>query len=124
VEGVNSYRDLKVWQRAMDLAVRVYELTRRFPKDEQFGLTSQLRRAAGSIAANIAEGYGRSTKPAYLNFLRISQGSLKEVETHLILASRVSICGPEDVASLLNEADELGRMLRALIVRLEAHPGR
>lgn len=90
---IESYRDLKVWQRAMDLAVLVYGLTAAFPKQEQFGLTAQSRRAAVSVAANIAEGYGRSTKAAYLNFLRIAQGSLKETETHLILAGRVA-CAP------------------------------
>ena len=124
MDKVNSYRDLKVWQRAMDLAVLVYELTRAFPKDEQFGLTSQVRRAAVSIAANIAEGYGRSSKPSYLNFLRIGQGSLKEVETHLILATRVGICPESATANILADADELGRMLRALIVRLEQHTDR
>jgi four helix bundle protein len=124
MDTVNSYRDLKVCQRAMDLAVLVYELTRTFPKDEQFGLTSQVRRAAVSIAANIAEGYGRSSKPSYLNFLRIAQGSLKEVETHLILATRVEICPESATANILADADELGRMLRALIVRLEQHTDR
>ncbi|MFY7853311.1 MAG: four helix bundle protein, partial [Brevundimonas sp.] len=82
-ESVRSYRDLEVWKRAMDLAVATYELTREFPREEQFGLTSQARRAATSIAANIAEGYGRATRPAYVSFLRIAQGSLKELETHL-----------------------------------------
>ena len=77
-----------------------------------------------SVAANIAEGYGRSTKPAYLNFLRISQGSLKETETHLILASRLSICDEAPVTAILSQTDELGRMLRGLIVSLEAHTGR
>ena len=118
---IDSYRDLKVWQRAMDLAVLVYDLTVAFPKQEQFGLTAQSRRAAVSIAANIAEGYGRATKPAYLNFLRIAQGSLKETETHLILAGRVGFCSEGRVASVLIEADQLGRMLRALIVKLERH---
>ncbi len=118
---IDSYRDLKVWQRAMDLAVMVYGLTAASPKQEQFGLTAQSRRSAVSIAANIAEGYGRSTKAAYLNFLRIAQGSLKETETHLILAGRVGLCPEARVASVLTEADQLGRMLRALIVKLEKH---
>ncbi len=124
MDTVNSYRDLKVWQRAMDLAVSVYELTQKFPREEQFGLTSQVRRASVSIAANIAEGYGRSSKPSYLNFLRIAQGSLKEVETHLILASRVGISPEAATTAILTDADELGRMLRALIVRLEQHTDR
>ena len=119
MDAVNSYRDLKVWQRAMDSAVLVYELTRACPKEEQFGLTAQMRRAAVSIAANIAEGYGRATTASYLNFLRIAQGSLKEVETHLILSARVGACTEAATTPILAGTDELGRMLRALIVRLE-----
>jgi four helix bundle protein len=124
VSDVRSYRDLVVWQKAMDMAVAVYELTKAYPKDEMFGLTSQSRRAASSVAANIAEGYGRSSKQAYINFLRIAQGSLKELETHLILATRVGIAGQAPVDTLLGQADEIGRMLRALILKLEDHPGR
>ena len=121
---VKSYRDLLVWQRAMDLAVQTYELTRDFPREEQFGLTSQSRRAAASVAANIAEGYGRATRPAYLSFLRIARGSLKELETHVMLAVRVNLMPSENADALLDEADQLGRMLQALIVKLENHPGR
>jgi four helix bundle protein len=121
---VKSYRDLLVWQRAMDLAVQTYELTRAFPREEQFGLTSQSRRAAASVAANIAEGYGRATRPAYLSFLRVARGSLKELETHVLLAVRVNLTASENADSLLDEADQLGRMLQALIVKLEKHPDR
>ena len=78
---VRSYRDLLVWQQAMDLTVSAYQLTRSWPKDELYGLTSQARRAAVSVCANIAEGYGRDTRPAYIQFLRIAQGSIKELET-------------------------------------------
>jgi len=120
---VRSYRDLLVWQRAMDLAAATYELSRAYPRDELFGLTSQTRRAATSIAANIAEGYGRSTTPAYLNFLRIAQGSLKELETHLILAERIGLTGPGSTETLLGKADELGRMLNSLISKLRSRPG-
>jgi four helix bundle protein len=117
--AVRSYQDLRVWQRAMDLAVMTYELTRKFPREEQFALTSQARRAATSIAANIAEGHGRATRPAYLNFLRIAQGSLKELETHLLISTRVGLVETKAADPLLAHADELGRMLRALIVSLE-----
>jgi four helix bundle protein len=117
---VRSYRDLRVWQRAMDLAVTTYELTKAFPREEQFALTSQARRAATSIAANIAEGHGRATRPAYLNFLRIAQGSLKELETHVLISARVGLVRAATTEKLLTEADELGHMLRALIVSLEA----
>ena len=119
---VRSYRDLQVWQRAMDLAVGTYELTKAYPRDELFGLTSQSRRAAASIAANIAEGYGRASKPSYLSFLRIARGSLKELETHLILAERVGLLASGAAAPLLEQTDEVGRMLHGLITRVEAQP--
>jgi len=119
---VRSHRDLLVWQRAMDVAVTTYELTRRYPRDELFGLTSQSRRAAASVAANIAEGYGRATRQAYLNFLRIARGSLKELETHLILAERVGLASPEPTKALLDQTDELGRMLHSLISKVQTRP--
>ncbi|HYC68348.1 four helix bundle protein [Brevundimonas sp.] len=121
---VRSYRDLQVWQRAMDVAVGTYELTRAYPRDELFGLTSQSRRAAASIAANIAEGYGRASTPSYLSFLRIARGSLKELETHLILAERVGLLASGATAPLLDQTDEVGRMLHGLITRVEAQPSR
>ena len=116
---VRSHRDLLVWQRAMDVAVSTYELTRQYPRDELFGLTSQSRRAAASVAANIAEGYGRATRQAYLNFLRIARGSLKELETHLVLAQRVGLAAPEWTDVLLGQTDELGRMLHGLISKVQ-----
>ncbi len=119
---VLSYRDLLVWQRAMDIAAATYELTRQYPKDELFGLTSQSRRAAGSIAANIAEGYGRTSRSTYAHFLRVSQGSLKELETHLLLAERVGVAPPNSTTELLSSTDELGRMLRGLISRVQVRP--
>jgi len=88
---MRGYQDLQVWQRAMTLAEGVYRLTKSFPREELFGLTSQVRRSAASVPANIAEGYGRGTKPAYISFVRIAQGSLKETETHLLLAERVGL---------------------------------
>jgi four helix bundle protein len=123
LSDVQSYRDLIVWQRAMDVAAATYQLTRLYPRDEQFGLTSQSRRAAASIAANIAEGYGRASRQAYINFLRIAQGSLKELETHLILAERVEAAPPGSTQPLLDHTEEIGRMLKALIGKLKDHPG-
>ena len=117
---VRSHRDLLVWQRAMDIAVSTYELTKLYPRDELFGLTSQSRRAATSVAANIAEGYGRATKQAYLNFLRIARGSLKELETHLALAGRVGLASAETTKALLDQTDELGRMLHGLISKVQS----
>ncbi|MBA4805458.1 MAG: four helix bundle protein [Brevundimonas sp.] len=122
MSGVQSYRDLLVWQRAMDIAAATYELSRLYPKDELFGLTSQSRRAAASIAANIAEGHGRTNRSTFAHFLRIAQGSLKELETHLLLAERVGVAPPQSTGALLASTDELGRMLRALIVKVQKRP--
>ena len=119
---MRGYRDLMVWQRSMDLAENVYLLTHNFPGEERFGLTSQTRRAAVSVPANIAEGYGRGTRPSYANFVRIAQGSLKELETHLILAQRIGFCTDRDTEGLLGEADEIGRMLRSLLTKLSPKP--
>ena len=118
--SVQSYRDLRVWREAMILAEMCYRHTRSFPKDELFGLTAQIRRAAASIPANIAEGYGREQTKAYMQFLRIAQGSCKEVETHLILADRVLDGPPPGSESLLNQAEIVGKMLRGLIRSLDA----
>jgi len=117
---IDGYRDLIVWGRAMDLAEQAYFVSKRFPHEERYGLTSQIRRAAASVPANIAEGYGRQTRPAYVSHLRIAQGSLKELETHLMLAARVQLCSSAEIEPLLADADEIGRMLRALIVKLTA----
>ena len=122
--AIQSYRDLEVWKRAMDLAVAVYETSRGFPTDERFGLTSQVRRSAASVAANIAEGYGRQSRQSYVHFLKIAQGSLKETETHLILASRVGMIDTTVLGTRLDESEEIGRMLRSLITKLENHQGR
>lgn len=99
----------------MSLAEQAYRMTARFPKDEVYGMTSQIRRSAVSVAANIAEGHGRENSGAFVQFLRISQGSLKELETHLMLAERVNLVKMEDVAPLLERCDELGKMMRSLI---------
>jgi len=102
----------------MDLAADVYRLTRAWPKDELYGLTSQARRAATSVAANIAEGYGRENLGSYLQFLKIAQGSLKELETHLLLAERIEITRMDEIASLLAQSESVGKLLRALMRKL------
>ena len=119
---IGGYRDLVVWQRAMDIAEETYRITAAFPRAEQFGLTSQARRAAASVAANIAEGYGRGTRPSYASFVRIAQGSLKELETHLILSARVGLTSSASIEGVLQNADELGRMLRSLLNKLAPSP--
>jgi four helix bundle protein len=88
----HSYRDLRVWQEAVELTVDVYQLTRRFPSDERFGATAQFRRAAMSITNNIAEGHGRATRGEFLNSLSDARGSANEVENCLIVSGRLSSC--------------------------------
>jgi len=99
----------------MILAEDCYRFTRDFPRDELFGFTSQIRRSAVSLPANVAEGYGRDSKGSYLNFLKIAQGSLKELETHLILAQRLKLGNFELAEQLLARCDTIGRMLFGLI---------
>ena len=112
---VESYRDLVAWQKAMDLAVDCYGVTKAFPREELFGLTSQIRRSSSALAANIAEGNGRETPGAYIQLLRVTQGSLKELETHLILARRVDYLEEETERRLLERCEELGKIVRGLI---------
>ena len=118
---LKSYRDLIAWQRAMSLADAIHELVTSLPR-RRSSLASQLERAAISIPANIAEGYGRASRRTYSHFLRIAQGSLKELETHLILAERVGVTPQRSTEALLDQADELGRMLRSLITRVQERP--
>ena len=112
---ITSYRDLKVWQMSVDLAEAVYSLTQDFPKTEVYGLTAQMRRAAVSVPANIAEGHGRETTGAFIQFLRVAQGSLKELETHAIIAQRLDFMSAPAKDKLLGTCDELGKMVRGLI---------
>ena len=117
---IKSYRDLLVWQQAMDLAVLCYQITKKFPKEELFGLTSQIRRSATSVAANIAEGHGRESSGSFVQFLRIAQGSLKETETHLLLTGRIGLTSPKEVELAVKQCEEIGRMLRSLIRAIQA----
>ena len=119
---IETYRDLRVWRDAMDLAEACYRVVATFPRDELYGLSSQIRRASVSIPANIAEGYGRNSKGAYLQFLRIAQGSLKELETHVLLAERLGLARRDASAPLLGSCDSVGRMLWSLIRSIEQGP--
>jgi four helix bundle protein len=114
IMSIQSYRDLEVWQRGMSLAESVWNLTRNFPKEELFGLTSQSRRAAASIPANLAEGWGRRSPKEFCHFIHIAQGSLRELETHLLLAQRVGLASDQQVKDPLHLAAILGRQLIAL----------
>ena len=114
-----SFRGLLVWRQAMDLARDCYFLTKGFPKEELYGLSSQIRRAAVSIPANIAEGTGRTTQRDFANFLRIGQGSLRELETHLLLTVEVELVSPETVQPLLQQVESVARLLNRLIQSIE-----
>ncbi|TPN57125.1 MULTISPECIES: four helix bundle protein [unclassified Mesorhizobium] len=116
---MNSYRDLIIWKAALGLAVNCYSATKGFPSSEVYGMTSQIRRSAASIAANIAEGHGRESTGAFIQFLRVAQGSLKELETHIILCGEVGLMVEAGVANLLGQADEIGKMLRSMIRSLQ-----
>jgi four helix bundle protein len=112
---IKSYRDLRVWQDSMTLAESCYQLTGNFPREEMFGLTSQIRRSASSVAANIAEGHGREHTRSFIQQLRIAQGSLKELETHLLLSERVGIAKRAEIEPRILQCETVGKMLRALI---------
>jgi four helix bundle protein len=120
MSAIKSHKDLDVWQLAMRLAEQCYAATKAFPRDEMFGQTAQIRRAAVSIAANIAEGFGRESTGAFIQFLRVAQGSQKELEPHLLLSERVQLLPPEGCAPLLRDTESVGRMLRNLIRSLES----
>jgi len=111
---VVQYSDLGVWQKAMNLVEDIYRLTRTFPKEEQFGLVSQMRRAAVSIPSNIAEGYGRKATKAYINYLSISYGSLLELETQIQIGHRLQFLDLPTLDKLLVQTNEVGRMLNGL----------
>jgi four helix bundle protein len=112
--GAKHYRELLVWQKSMELAEFCYQVTRSFPREELFGLVSQVRRAAVSVPANIAEGQARGPGKEFAHFLRVARGSLAELETHLLLCRRVGLLSEEHQEAALALADEIGRLLRGL----------
>ena len=112
---IKSYQDLIVWQKSVLLVTDIYTITKTFPQDERFGITSQLNRAAVSIPTNIAEGWGRETSKNYLQFLRISRGSIMEVQTLLIIAKNLNYISEEKFDILKNKTEEVGKILQGLI---------
>ncbi len=112
--GVSSYQQLKVWQLGIQLTRSIYELSQNFPKYELYGLTSQMRRAAVSVPANIAEGHARDSTKEFLHHISIALGSLAEVETMLVLAEGFRYGNSAAIAALLKNTDEEGKMLRGL----------
>jgi four helix bundle protein len=121
--AMSSYRELLVWKNGMELVRRVYGVTRCFPKEETFGLSSQLQRAAVSIPANLAEGHTRDTTREYLRYVVIAHGSLAELETLLAVASDLGYVDRETVPELAQLCDQTGRMLGALRRKLKAKAG-
>ncbi|MGB8261237.1 MAG: four helix bundle protein [Terracidiphilus sp.] len=115
-----SFRDLVVWQRAVQLSLEVYKLTSAFPPAEQFGLTNQMRRASVSIASNIAEGYGRSSKGEYLLFLGHARGSNFELQTQLVIAEGLGLGDSVSRRNAASLSEEVSRMLVAIMTKLKA----
>lgn len=113
-----SFKQLVVWQRAVELSVVTYHLTSAFPKVEQFGLTNQMRRAAVSVASNIAEGNGRSTTGDYIHFLGHARGSVCELQTQLLISEALQFGTEESRAKVLQLSDEVSRMLNVLMEKL------
>lgn len=116
----SSFKELVVWQKAIELSIAVYKLTAGFPNAEKFGLVSQLRRAAVSVASNIAEGYGRSTRSEYLPFLGHARGSICEIQTQLIIAEALGFGRNEAGATAEVLSQDVSRLLNALINRLRS----
>lgn len=118
MEQVKSYRDLIVWQKAMDLVALCYQMTQVFPDNQKYNLTSQLQRAAISVPANIAEGHGRQATGDYIHHLSIARGSLMELETHIQIARRLNYLEESTQARFLKLTEEIGRMLSSLAASL------
>lgn len=120
-DGPKTHKDLEVWKRSLDLVEKVYSMTRSFPKEEVYGLTLQMRRAAVSVPSNIAEGAARGSKKEFIQFLYIALGSLEELETQLILTCRVGLTSDR---SLSHTIDEVRKMLLGLLKFLKRNSPR
>jgi len=116
---LKNYKELKVWQRSYQLCLEVYRITKGFPKQEEYGLTSQMRRAAMSIPCNIAEGYGRKTTPEYIRYLYIAYGSICELETQVLFSGDFGYIKTDRISKLQCDIGEIERMLKAPIKSLE-----
>ncbi|MCD6362045.1 MAG: four helix bundle protein [Armatimonadetes bacterium] len=114
-DGITDYKDLNVWRTAMELSEAVYHATRPMPDEEKFGLTSQMRRAAISIPANIAEGYGRGSRTDYLRFVKMARGSAAELETELLLAQRLGFLDAARCAHTMDLLQQVRRLIQGLV---------
>jgi four helix bundle protein len=121
---VKSFRDLVVWRKSMRLCLQVYQLTRQFPREEIYGLASQLRRASVSAPSNIAEGFGRRSGADYRTFLAMARGSILEVETQLEIARELKYADPKLLAEASELAEEVSRMLWALCGKIAVRTGK
>jgi four helix bundle protein len=114
-----SYKNLIVWQKAIELVTDIYSITKTFPSEERFGLTSQLNRAVVSVPTNIAEGWGRESSKNYLQFLRISRGSLMEVETLMLISKNLNYVKDENFILISDKIEETGKILQGLIKSMQ-----
>ena len=115
-----TVQDLKIWQKSMDLVEACYRASTAIPREERFGLISQMRRAATSVPANIAEGYGRWNVKEFARFLAIANGSLRELETHVVIARRLGYLSPRGCAPLLESTSEIARMIYGMRLKIQA----
>ncbi len=118
---IKNYKDLNIWKRSIEVVEDIYKITKNFPKEEIYGLTSQLRRSAVSIPSNIAEGFARFSNKEYKHFLFISLGSCAELSTQIIIALRLEYFENKEADKLLNEIDEISKMTMSLIKKLDIH---
>lgn len=116
--GITSFRDLKIWQKGMEIVEEIYLISRGFPKEEIYGLQSQIRRSAISIPSNIAEGFGRRSKKEYRQFLFVTRGSAVELETQIEIGLRLKIIANKDYEKIIEKIDHLNRMVMNLIKKL------
>ncbi len=114
---MSSYKELIVWQKSIQLVIDIYKLTKKFPKEETYGLSSQMQRAVVSIPSNIAEGNDRNSSKEFSQFLRIARGSLAELETQIIISEKLGYTNQEQIAHILNNCYEIGRMINGLLAK-------
>ena len=116
--GIKTFRDLTIWQKSLELVIEIYRVTKGFPKEETYGLVSQMRRAAISIPSNVAEGFRRFHNKEYKQFLYISAGSCGELETQITIARKLDYIDEKQESVLLEKLDHIGRMISSLIKKL------
>lgn len=117
--GMENYKELKVWQKSVSLCIELYGIVKKFPENERYGLITQIQRASTSVPANIAEGWGRGSTKEYIQFLHIARGSLMELETHLIIAQKLSYIDTVNANIFQRYIEEIGKMINQLINSLK-----